>query len=338
MDIKDILQLAKDQINKASSLEEIEKARLEFLGRKGKLTEILRGLAKMSLEQKKKIGGEANLAREDIELLLKNKAKELRAAGAEKIAETEKVDITLPGLASKIGHRHPLQLIKEKYIEIFTSFGYTLFNTPEIETEEFNFDLLNIPQNHPARDMWDTFFVKGNGYVLRTHTSPFQIHCMKKNKPPLRFFAFGRVYRYEQIDAGHSPNFYQCEGLVVDKNITLADLKGTIQEFAKQMFGHDVKSRMRQSFFPFTEPSVEVDVTCAVCGGKGCPVCKGTGWVEIIGAGMVHPNVLRNVGLNPAEWQGFAFGMGVDRICMLKYGIEDIRLLYSNNLKFLEQF
>jgi len=338
MEISKLLIEAKESIQKASSTEEGEALRIEFLGRKGKFAEIMEKLAKLPLAQKRKQGQEANSAKTEIEYLLAQKNKELSQKGAEKIAATEKIDVTLPGLAPKNGHIHPLTQIQDQIVEIFTSFGYTQASGPEIESEEYNFDKLNILANHPARDMWDTFFVKDKGMVLRTHTSPVQIRYMLKNKPPLRIFAPGRTYRYEQIDAGHLPNFYQCEGLVIDKNITLADLKGTIEEFIKRLFGPQAKIRMRQSYFPFTEPSVEVDMSCTVCKGRGCGVCKTTGWMEIMGAGMVSPQVLRNVGLDPAQWQGFAFGMGIDRICMLKYGVEDIRLLYSANLRFLEQF
>lgn len=339
--MKDLKQIESESllaIEKAASFDELEDVRVKILGRKSDLTAILRSLRDLPIEERRTIGAKANALREKLEKAISDRAEFLSIQGEKTLRQ---IDVTLPGAKFPYGHLHPLVQVQNEIIEIFFSFGYTLAEGPDIETEEFNFDMLNIPKEHPARDMWDTFYVKDKSVVLRTHTSPVQIRYMLKHRPPLRIFAPGRVFRYEQIDPSHLPNFYQCEGLVIDKDITLANLKGTVEEFLRRIFGEDAKVRMRQSYFPFTEPSVEFDVSCTVCKGKvrdGCRVCKDSGWLEIMGAGMVHPQVLRNVGLDPEEWQGFAFGMGVDRICMLRFGIEDIRLLYSSNLRFLEQF
>lgn len=249
----------------------------------------------------------------------------------------DKIDVTVPGEKLARGHLHPLTLVKRTVEEIFQAMGFSVIEGPEVENQWYNFDALNIPKDHPARDLWDTFYLK-NGLLLRTHTSPVQIRYMEKNNPPFRIIVPGRIFRHEATDASHEINFYQVEGLMVGKDVSAANFKAIIQEFLSRFFGKKIKARLRPSFFPFTEPSFEVDMTCLVCGGKGCRTCSKTGWIELMGAGMVHPNVLKAGGINPKNWQGFAFGMGMDRLAMMKYKINDVRLFYSGDLRFLEQF
>jgi len=249
----------------------------------------------------------------------------------------DKIDVTVPGERHEVGHLHPLTLVKRKIEETFQAMGFSVIEGPEVENEWYNFDALNIPKDHPARDLWDTFYLK-NGLLLRTHTSPVQIRYMEKNNPPFRIIVPGRIFRHEATDASHETNFYQIEGLMVGKDISAANFKAIIQEFLSRFFGKPVKTRLRPSFFPFTEPSFEVDISCLICKGKGCSACSRTGWIELIGAGMVHPNVLKAAGINSKNWPGFAFGMGMDRLAMMKYKIDDIRLFYSGDLRFLQQF
>jgi len=306
----------------------------EYLGKKGKLTRILRSLEKMPKAKRIRVGKEANQLKNFLEEKMEQKKSSFVKTTEDK---EEWIDITVPGKKPLFGHLHPLTLVKRKVEEIFQAMGFSIIEGPAMETEWYNFDALNIPKDHPARDLWDTFYLK-TGFLLRTHTSPGQIRFMEKNNPPLRIIVPGRVFRHEATDASHEINFYQIEGLMVDKKISVANFKAIIQEFLQRFFERPVKIRVRPSYFPFTEPSFEVDVTCLNCGGKGCSACQQTGWMEMMGAGMVHPNVFKNSGLVPKNWQGWAFGMGMDRLAMMKYKINDIRLFYSGDFRFLNQF
>lgn len=321
----------------AVDLAELDAIRVRFLGKKGELTGILKQMGGLSAEERPVVGQLANQIRSEIEETLnetlagiKNKALEMRLA-----AET--VDVTMPGKVAAPGGLHPLSTVLDDMIDIFRSMGFDVVDGPEIETDHYNFEALNVPADHPARDMQDTFYL-GEGLLLRTQTSAAQIRTMEERKPPIRIICPGRVYRADEVDATHSPVFHQIEGLVVDKGITMCDLKGVLEQFAHEIYGPETKVKFRPSFFPFTEPSVEVDVSCSECGGKGCRVCKDTGWIEILGAGMVHPRVLSACGIDPEEYSGFAFGIGLDRITTTRYKINDIRLLFENDLRFLEQF
>lgn len=340
--MREKLQALKEQalqdLQTVDSLEALKTLKVQYLGKKGSLTEILRGMGGLSAEERPKIGQIVNELRTELEEKIDAYSEILaRKALADKLAN-EKVDITLPGRAPKVGHLHPVTLTMREIKKIFMRMGFDVTEGPEIENDYFNFEALNLPKDHPARDMQDSFYITEE-YLLRTHTSPVQARTMqgKGANEPVRMIAPGRVYRRD-YDATHSPMFHQVEGLVIDKGISLADLKGTLELFLKEMFGSDVKVRLRPSFFPFTEPSVEVDISCVICGGKGCRVCKNSGWLEILGAGMVHPNVLVMSGYDPQKVSGFAFGMGVERIAMLKYGIDDLRLFFENDLRFIRQF
>ncbi len=315
----------------------LEELRVRYLGKKGELTGLLRGMGKLSPEERPAVGQLANEVRAAIEEKLTEKKSALAAAALEKRLANERIDVTAPGKRPSVGERHPLAKVEEELCSIFTSMGFDIVDGPEVEYDHYNFEMLNIPKNHPARDTQDTFYITEN-ILLRSQTSPVQVRVMEKEKPPIRIISPGRVYRSDAVDATHSPVFHQLEGLVVDKGITMGDLKGMLEYFAKKLFGNDTKLRLRPHHFPFTEPSAEVDVSCFVCGGKGCRVCKGEGWIEILGAGMVHPNVLRGCGIDPEVYSGFAFGMGIERIVMRKYNIDDMRLLYENDLRFLRQF
>jgi len=315
----------------------IEDLRIKYLGKKGELTAVLRGMGKLSAEERPVIGQLANDIRAEIEAKIEQMTTERRAREIEEKLEAEKLDVTIPGDKIAQGHFHPLSLVQRQLEEIFLGMGYSIVEGPEVELDYYNFQALNIPKDHPARDTQDTFYITEN-ILLRSQTSPVQARTMEKQKPPIKIISPGRVYRSDAVDATHSPLFHQVEGLVVDKGITMGDLKGTLEMFAKTMFGEETKIRFRPHHFPFTEPSAEVDVSCFVCGGKGCRLCKGEGWIEILGAGMVHPNVLRMCGIDPEVYSGFAFGMGVERIAMLKYRIDDMRLLYENDVRFLNQF
>ena len=316
---------------------DLEALRIRYLGKKGELTAVLRGMGKLSAEERPVIGQIANEVREAIENELTARAQEQKTAALAARLTAEKLDVTVPGTVPEIGHIHPLDRVQRDMEEIFIGMGFDIVEGPEVEYDYYNFQALNIPPDHPARDTQDTFYITDNN-LLRSQTSPVQARTMEKRKPPIRIISPGRVYRSDAMDATHSPLFHQMEGLVVDKNVTMGDLKGTLEMFAKKMFGEETKVRFRPHHFPFTEPSAEVDVSCFACGGKGCRLCKGEGWIEILGAGMVHPNVLRMCNIDPDEYSGFAFGMGVERVTMLKYHIDDIRHLYENDVRFLSQF
>lgn len=336
--LKDLRESAVAELMKADSPDTLNDLRVKYLGKKGSLTGILRGMGALSAEERPRIGQIVNQIRSELEGLIESKGAELKDAELAKRLASERIDVTLPGRRMSEGHRHPLTLTLERIKEIFMQLGFTVAEGPEVEQDYYNFELLNLPKDHPARDMQDSFYITEE-ILLRTHTSPIQARTMQAANPndPIKIIAPGKVYRRD-YDATHSPMFTQVEGLLIDKNISFADLKGTLELFIHQMFGDDVGVRFRPSFFPFTEPSAEVDISCVICGGKGCRVCKGTGWLEILGSGMVHPNVLKMNGFDPEKVSGFAFGMGVERIAMLLYGIDDLRLFYDNDLRFLRQF
>ncbi len=336
---------AKEAIRKVRDLDMLEQIRVEYVGRKGALTIILRGLKNLSLDARKKIGKEANRLAEEIERMLLQKRAELETSTREFVLRTERLDVTRPGTRILRGHMHPVTKMFAEVERIFHSMGFDTVEGPEVETDFYNFEALNMPPGHPARDMWDTFWLKpipdqkgAKPLLLRTHTSPVQIRYMEKHNPPIRIIAPGRTYRYEATDASHDFQFSQLEGLMVDKNISVANLKAVIQEFFSKLFKKNITIRLRPSYFPFTEPSFEIDVSCAMCAGKGCSMCKRTGWLELAGAGMVHPNVFRAAGYNPRHVQGFAFGIGFSRLVSMRYNIPDIRLLNSGDLRFLKQF
>ena len=315
----------------------LEALRIKYLGKKGELTAVLRGMGQLSPEERPIVGQIANEVRAEIEAAITEKKASLADAALDAKLIAEKLDVTVPGKKSRVGHRHPLTLVQRDMEDIFIGMGFSIAEGPEVEYDYYNFQALNIPENHPARDTQDTFYITDK-ILLRSQTSPVQARTMEVQKPPIRIISPGRVYRSDAMDATHSPLFHQMEGLVVDKGITMGDLKGMLETFAKQEFGEDTKVRFRPHHFPFTEPSAEVDISCFMCGGKGCRLCKGEGWIEILGAGMVHPNVLRNCGIDPEVYSGFAFGMGVERIAMLKYHVDDIRHFYENDVRFIEQF
>ena len=321
-------------VNTSSELEEI---RVKYLGKKGELTTILRGMGSLSQEERPIVGKLVNVVKKEVEDKIEEISREIKEKEKNAKLASEVIDISLPGKKNLIGKRHPLDLTLESMKNIFISMGFTVEEGPEVELDHYNFEALNIPKDHPARSEQDTFYINDN-LVLRTQTSPVQIRVMENQAPPIKMIAPGKVYRSDAVDATHSPIFYQMEGLVIDKGVTFADLKGTLELFAKKMFGDKVKTKFRPHHFPFTEPSAEMDATCFVCEGKGCRVCKGSGWIELLGCGMVHPQVLRNCGIDPEVYSGFAFGFGVDRMVMLKYGIDDIRLLYESDMRFLNQF
>ncbi len=316
---------------------DVEALRIQYLGKKGELTAVLRGMGKLSAEERPVVGQLANEVRAAIEEEIEKKTAALKSAALEAKLQSEKLDVTVPGDKIHVGKPHPIALVQRQLEEIFLGMGYSIADGPEVEYDYYNFQALNIPKDHPARDTQDTFYITEN-ILLRSQTSPVQARVMEKQKPPIKIISPGRVYRSDAVDATHSPLFHQCEGLVVDKSITMGDLKGTLEMFAQTMFGADTRIRFRPHHFPFTEPSAEVDVSCFACGGKGCRLCKGEGWIEILGAGMVHPNVLRMCGIDPEVYSGFAFGLGIERIVMLKYHIDDMRHLYENDVRFLHQF
>lgn len=332
-----ILEVAKSAIAGADSEQVIEELRVKYLGKKGELTALLKQMGSLSPEERPKMGQLVNEAKAQVEALITEKAKELKEKATELKLAAETIDITMPAKTVKKGKLHPLNTVLNDMIDIFQSMGFDVVDGPEVETDHYNFECLNVPADHPARDMQDTFYLAEN-LLLRTQTSAAQIRTMETRKPPIRVICPGRVFRADEVDATHSPVFHQIEGLVVDKGITLCDLKGVLEQFAHEIYGNDTKVKFRPSFFPFTEPSVEVDVSCSECGGTGCRVCKGAGWIEILGAGMVHPNVLRSCGIDPEEYSGFAFGIGLDRLTTTRYKISDIRLLFENDKRFLDQF
>lgn len=315
----------------------LEAARVKYLGKKGELTAILRGMGSLSADERPVIGAAANVIRQNIEAAIEKKEAELKEQFMNTRLASEKIDVTLPAKEKHIGVLHPLRQTENQMREIFIGMGFDIVEGPEVESTHNNFDALNAPADHPSRDETDTFYLSDD-VVLRTQTSPVQIRAMQTRRPPIRIISPGRVYRCDPADATHSPMFHQLEGLVIDKHITLCDLKGTLDQFARSMFGEGTKTRFVPHNFPFTEPSVEVDFSCFVCGGKGCRLCKGEGWIEMLGAGMVHPNVLAGCDIDPDVYSGFAFGVGIERVCMRKYGIDDLRLLYENDVRFLEQF
>ncbi|AUS98769.1 phenylalanine--tRNA ligase subunit alpha [Clostridium thermosuccinogenes] len=335
--LNNIKAQAEEALSSVSSIQELENVRVKYLGKKGELTAVLRGMGALSAEERPVIGQLANEVRQFIEDILTKKMKELAEAEKRIRLEKEKIDITMPGRTRSFGKRHPLTQVIDEIKEVFLGMGYQIAEGPEVELDYFNFEAMNIPKNHPSRDVQDTFYIDGN-VVLRTHTSPVQARVMKTQKPPIRIICPGRVYRSDEVDATHSPVFHQIEGLVVDKGVTMGDLVGTLQVFAKALFGEDTKIRLRPHHFPFTEPSAEVDVSCWSCHGSGCRVCKGEGWVEILGAGMVSPKVLRECGIDPDEYSGFAFGLGVERVAMARFNIDDMRLFTENDVRFLMQF
>ncbi|MCI1695284.1 phenylalanine--tRNA ligase subunit alpha [Aneurinibacillus aneurinilyticus] len=330
---------ALEELEQIGQTAQVQELRVKYLGKKGLLTEILRGMGKLSAEERPVIGQLGNEVRSAIESKLEEKKEAAERAEIEAKLASESIDVTLPGRMVHVGNRHPLTLVTEQIEDIFLGMGFTVAEGPEIETDYYNFETLNLPKNHPARDMQDSFYITEE-ILLRTHTSPVQVRTMEKmkGKVPVKVICPGRVYRRDNDDATHSHVFNQVEGLMVGENVRMSDLKGVLLNFARQMFGEGTEIRLRPSFFPFTEPSAEVDVSCSMCGGKGCRVCKHTGWLEILGSGMVHPRVLEMAGYDPEKYTGFAFGMGIDRIAMLKYGIDDIRHFYTNDVRFLKQF
>lgn len=334
-----IRQRALSGIQAATDLKNLETIRVEMLGKKGELTALLKGMRDLSEEERPKMGQLVNEVRQVMEDMLEIRRKELADRALNLKLAVEKIDVTLPARLPELGHRHPMKTVLEDIKNIFIGMGYSIAEGPEIENAYYNFDALNIPEEHPAKDEQDTLYFNPN-LMLRTATSPVQVRVMEKTQPPIRIIAPGRVYRSDEVDATHSPIFHQIEGLVVDKNVTMGDLKGALEVFIKNLYGDEVKVKFRPHFFPFTEPSAEVDMSCVICGGHDheCKVCKGTGWIEILGCGMVHPNVLKMSGIDPEVYSGFAFGMGLERITMLRYGINDIRLFYENDKRFLEQF
>lgn len=334
INLKSLKIKAEKEIERTGNLKELDDVFKRYLGKKGEITQILRSLKDLPEKERKKTGKEANQLKKFLEAEIKKKRPAFALA---KAGKEEGIDITIPGEKVAVGHLHPLTQVRRKVEEIFQAMGFSVVGGPEIENEFYNFDALNIPADHPARDLWDTFYLK-NGLLLRTHTSPVQIRYIEKNNPPFRIIVPGRVFRHEATDASHEINFYQVEGLMVGKDVSAANFKAIIQEFLSRFFGKPIKARLRPSFFPFTEPSFEVDMTCLVCGGEGCSTCSKTGWIELMGAGMVHPNVLKAGGISPKNWQGFAFGVGMDRLAMMKYKINDVRLFYSGDLRFLNQF
>ena len=335
--LEQIRQNALAQIQEAGALEKLNDIRVAFLGKKGELTSIMKSMKEIAPEDRPAFGQMVNETRSEIERKMEEMRAELARKAREAQLKAEVIDVTLPAKKSNVGHRHPNTIALEEVERIFVGMGYEVIEGPEVEKNYYNFEALNIPDNHPAKDEQDTFYINKE-FVLRTQTSGTQVHTMETQPLPIRMIAPGRVYRSDEVDATHSPCFHQIEGLVIDKHITFADLKGTLAEFARELFGEETKVKFRPHHFPFTEPSAEMDVTCFKCGGKGCRMCKGSGWIEILGCGMVHPKVLKMSGIDPDEYSGFAFGVGLERIALLKYEIDDMRLLYENDTRFLKQF
>ena len=332
-----IRQEALEEIENAVQPRILEELKVKYIGKKGKLTELSRAMGSLSPEERPAFGQKLNNLRKQLEEAFEKKEKEIKDRLLSERLESERIDVTIPAPAAQTGSLHPLSIVRNELIEIFVRMGFDVAEGPEVETDYYNFQALNIPQDHPARDMQDTFYVT-DSLLLRSQTSAMQIRTMEKQKPPIRIICPGRVFRADEADATHSPIFHQMEGLVGDKGITMCDLKSTLDIFAREVYGSDAKTKLRPSYFPFTEPSVEVDVTCSECSGKGCRVCKGSGWVEILGAGMVNPKVLAGCGIDPAVYSGFAFGMGIDRIALTRYKISDMRIMFENDVRFLEQF
>ena len=335
--LKAISGAAADALRRADKLEKLEELRIQFLGTKGELTAVMKGMGKLSAEERPVIGQLANEVRSRIEQALEEKKNALEAELQNAKMKRERLDVTMPGRRGAEGGKHPLLTVLDDLKGIFIGMGFTIAEGPEVELDYYNFEALNIPKDHPARDTQDTFYINEN-LVLRSQTSPVQVRTMENQKPPIRIIAPGRVYRSDAVDATHSPVFHQVEGLVVDKGITMADLKGTLEIFVKKLYGEETRLRFRPHHFPFTEPSAEVDISCFNCGGEGCRVCKGEGWIEILGCGMVHPRVLQNCGIDPEEYSGFAFGIGLERVTMFRYDVDDMRMFFENDVRFLKQF
>ena len=334
--LEQIRQQADQLIAAADSEKAVDELRVRFLGKKGELTGILKQMGKLSAEERPVVGALANQVREEIDARIRARMKELADAALTARLAGETIDVTLPGKRPEQGGLHPFHLVLNDFKDIFLGMGFDVVGGPEVELDHYNFELMNLPKNHPARDAQDTFYMDEN-IVLRTHTSPMQARAMLTRKPPIRIICPGRVYRSDEVDATHSPVFHQMEGLVVDEHVRMSDLRGTLEAFAKKLYGPDITTRFRPSFFPFTEPSAEVDLTCVSCHGKGCRICKGTGWIEVLGSGMVNPKVLEMCGIDPAKYSGFAFGIGLERIAMQRYGIRDMRLLYEGDARLLGQ-
>ena len=335
--LKEIRDKVTEAVKNAGTLEIINDLRVKVIGKKGELTEIMKSMKDIPKEEKPKFGQLVNELRNEVEELLSSTTNRIKRELRQKQLEEETIDVTLPAKKTERGHKHPNQVALEEIERIFTGMGYKVVFGPEVEYDYYNFEALNIPADHPAKDEQDTFYINDK-IVLRTQTSPVQVREMEKGKIPIRMIAPGRVFRSDEVDATHSPCFHQVEGMVIDEGITFADLKGTLEAFAKKMFGEDTKVKFRPHHFPFTEPSAEMDVTCFKCGGKGCRMCKGEGWIEILGCGMIHPNVLDRCNVDGSKYSGFAFGIGLERIALLKYEIDDMRLLYENDVRFLKQF
>ena len=336
-ELEAIAKQALEELKGAQDLKVLDAVRVKYLGKKGELTAILMQMGKLSAEERPVIGQLANQVRADIEQMLEQTKTDLEAKALDIRLAGETLDVTLPGQKKPLGKKHPLTIVLDELKEIVVGMGFEIATGPEVELDYYNFEALNIPKDHPSRDTQDTFYISDN-VLLRTQTSPMQIRTMEKKKPPIRIIAPGRVYRSDAVDATHSPLFHQVEGLVVDKGITMADLKGTLEVFVKRLYGDSTVVRFRPHHFPFTEPSAELDVQCFHCHGEGCSLCKGEGWIEILGCGMVHPQVLLNCGIDPEEYSGFAFGLGLERMVMMRYGIDDLRLFYDNDVRFLKQF
>lgn len=328
---------AEKEISQVSSTQELESIRVKYLGKKGELTSVLRGMGSLTAEERPVIGQLANTIREDLEQRLDRAMEQLSKREKEDRLKNEFIDITMPGKRHEIGHKHPLSIVIDEIKEVFLGMGYEIAEGPEIEYTHYNFDALNIPETHPARDLQDTFYISDK-IILRTQTSSVQIRVMENKKPPIKLICPGTVFRSDAVDATHSPIFHQIEGLVVDKGVTMGDLKGALEAFTKTLFGERTRIRLRPHHFPYTEPSAEVDVSCFICEGKGCRLCKGEGWVEILGAGMVHPRVLARCGIDPEVYSGFAFGLGVERIALARFAVDDMRLFFENDYRFLKQF
>lgn len=335
--ISEIRAMVSEELKDLDGMQALDALRVKVLGKKGELTQLLRGMGQLSPEERPAAGQMINEARESFTRMLEEKQARLKALEMENALRREAVDVTQPAPMPEIGAQHPLTQVMNEMVDCFTGMGFELVEGPEVELDHYNFELLNIPKNHPARDAQDTFYIDDN-IVLRTHTSPMQARTMLTRKPPIRIICPGRVYRADEVDATHSPVFHQMEGLVVDEDVTMADLRGTLNAFAERIYGKGITTRFRPSFFPFTEPSTEVDLTCAACHGKGCRVCKGTGWIEVLGGGMVNPKVLEMCGIDSSKYSGFAFGIGLERIAMQRYSIPDMRLLYEGDVRFLGQF
>ena len=335
--LESIRSAVRQQLESVKDLKELDNIRVKYLGKKGELTAILKQMGKLSAEERPVIGQLANEVRSDLEHFLENTSEKIKSQLQDAKLAAETIDVTMPGRTAPMGYKHPLSIVLDEVKDIFLGMGFSVVTGPEVEKDYYNFEALNLPKDHPARDTQDTFYISDD-IVLRTQTSSVQVRVMEKQKPPIRVFSPGRVYRSDALDATHSPLFHQVEGLVVDKGVTMADLKGTLETMVKRLYGEDAQIRLRPHHFPFTEPSAEVDVMCFHCHGEGCRLCKGEGWIELLGAGMVHPWVLQNCGIDPEVYSGFAFGVGLDRLAMRRFNIDDIRLLLDNDMRFLQQF